>query len=345
MPRSASRPSAGRAQRAEDKGTLFMPSLIDLQTLVYVGNALSRPECVLATSSGRILTCDWRGGIVQIRPDGHQEFIGCPLEPGKSQLLPNGIALLPDGSILAANLSDRGGVWRVTADGGMEPHIVEADGEPLPPANFVAVDRWGRTWITVSTRKQPRSLANRFAADDGFIVMKDEKGSRIVADGFGFTNEVGIDPAGEWLYVNETFGRRLSRLPIRSDGSLGAKEVVVQFGHGTYPDGLAFDGEGAIWITSVISNRIIRVKPGEKPQILLEDSDPDHVQSVEDDFLADRFGPEHFTSSSGRYLTNISSLAFGGPDLRTVYIGSLGGTTIASFRSPIPGHPPVHWDW
>ena len=222
---------------------------------------------------------------------------------------------------------------------------MEVDGEPLLPSNFVAVDRWGRTWITVSTRKQPRSLANRLDADDGFIVMKDERGARIVAEGFGFTNEVGIDRAGEWVYVNETFGRRLSRLRIHSDGTLGAKEVVVQFGHGTYPDGLTFDSEGAIWITSVISNRIIRVKPGEEPQVLLEDSDPEHVQSVEDDFLAGRFGPSHFSSSSGRYLTNVSSLAFGGPDLRTVYIGSLGGTTIASFRSPVAGHPPVHWDW
>ena len=34
---------------------------------------------------------------------------------------------------------------------------------------------------------------------------------------------------------------------------------------------------------------------------------------------------------------------FGGPDLRTVYIGSLLGSTIPCFQSPVPGLPMVHW--
>jgi sugar lactone lactonase YvrE len=46
---------------------------------------------------------------------------------------------------------------------------------------------------------------------DGFIVRVDDAGARIVADGLGYTNEVQLDPSGERLYVNETFGRRLSR--------------------------------------------------------------------------------------------------------------------------------------
>ena len=33
----------------------------------------------------------------------------------------------------------------------------------------------------------------------------------------------------------------------------------------------------------------------------------------------------------------------GGNDLRTVYLGSLRGTTIPSFRSPVAGLPMVHW--
>jgi hypothetical protein len=39
----------------------------------------------------------------------------------------------------------------------------------------------------------------------------------------------------------------------------------------------------------------------------------------------------------------MASVTFGGPDLRTVYIGSLKGTRIPYFRSPIAGLPMVHW--
>ena len=40
----------------------------------------------------------------------------------------------------------------------------------------------------------------------------------------------------------------------------------------------------------------------------------------------------------------MASVTFGGPDLRTVYIGSLKGKRIPYFRSPIPGLPMVHWN-
>jgi hypothetical protein len=38
-----------------------------------------------------------------------------------------------------------------------------------------------------------------------------------------------------------------------------------------------------------------------------------------------------------------ASVTFGGSDLQTVYLGSLMGTTIPSFRSPVPGLPLPHW--
>jgi hypothetical protein len=38
-----------------------------------------------------------------------------------------------------------------------------------------------------------------------------------------------------------------------------------------------------------------------------------------------------------------ASVTFGGPDLRNVYIGSLRGTRIPWFRSPVAGLPMAHW--
>jgi len=39
----------------------------------------------------------------------------------------------------------------------------------------------------------------------------------------------------------------------------------------------------------------------------------------------------------------MASVTFGAPDLRTVYLGSLMGSRLPAFRSPVPGLPLTHW--
>jgi hypothetical protein len=39
----------------------------------------------------------------------------------------------------------------------------------------------------------------------------------------------------------------------------------------------------------------------------------------------------------------MASITFGGPDLKTAYIGSLRATSIPYFTSPVAGLPRVHW--
>jgi sugar lactone lactonase YvrE len=221
--------------------------------------------------------------------------------------------------------------------------VLRADGIDLPPTNFVHEDALGRVWITVSTRKTPRAAAYRADVADGFIVLCDARGARIVAEGLGYTNEALPSPDGRYLYVNETFARRLTRFRIAAGGALEGRETVTGFGAGTFPDGLAFDAEGGVWITSIVSNRVIRVAPDGSQQLMLEDSDPPHLAWVEQAFQAGEMGRPHLDGIKSRRLKNISSLAFGGPDLRTAYLGCLLGDTLAVFRSPIAGAPPVHW--
>ena len=225
------------------------------------GHGLSRPECVLATASGDLYTADWRGGVAILAADGSQTLIGGSLPDGRP-LRPNGIALERDGAFLLADLGDtEGGVFRLRRDGTVTPVVVDVDGMRLPPTNFVLVDAQLRLWITVSTRRVPRALGYRRDVADGFVVLVDERGARIVADGLGYTNEVAIDPDGGYLYVNETFARRTSRFAIRADGALGPRETFTEYGEGTFPDGLAFDEEGFLWVVSIVSNRVLRVAP------------------------------------------------------------------------------------
>jgi sugar lactone lactonase YvrE len=320
-----------------------MLPIISLDALAFHGRGLVRPECVLATRSGSLFTADWRGGVARIGANATQSLYTGTL-PGGRPLRPNGVSLRPDGSFLLADLGDTvGGVFQLLTDGEVRPLVERVDGIELPPTNFVFEDAQDRIWITVSTRHVPRAAAYRADVADGFIVLVDGRGARVVAEGLGFTNEAMISPDGRWLYVNETFARRLSRFRIDIDGSLGARETVTTFGHGTYPDGLAFDSEGHVWITSIISNRVLRVAPDGAPTVVLEDADPAHVQWCEDAYLAGMLGRPHLDHAAGRVLRNISSLAFGGADLRTAYLGCLLGDSIASFKAPVAGHPPLHW--
>jgi hypothetical protein len=317
-----------------------------LDMIQWVGHDLHRPESVIATQAGDVYTADWRGGVAHIAPDGTQSlYLGFPID-GEA-LKPNGIALLSDGSFLLAHLgAESGGIFRLHRDGRTEPLLRKVDGKDLPPSNFVVEDGQGRFWITVSTRLSPRSLGYRKSCDDGFVVMMDkngERGARIVADGLGYTNECALDPSGQWLYVNETFARRLSKFAIRQDGSLGPKQVVTEFGAGIFPDGLSFDCEGHVWVVSIVSNSVIRVAPDGHQTIWMRDADADHLAWVEAAYQANTMGRPHLDGVKSKVLQNVSSLAFGGSDLQTGYLGCLLGSRLAALRMPVAGHPPVHW--
>lgn len=316
---------------------------VDLDSLQFVGAGLNRPECVLATAAGDLYAGDWRGngGVSRTGPAGDRTFYEA--KSANFQVRPNGIAMLADGSFLLAHLGETGGVYRLHRDGRLAPHLMAVDGVELPPTNFVMVDRAGRTWATISTRFRPRARAYRSDVADGFIVLQDDSGARVVADGIGYTNECAIDPTGDWLYVNETFARRLSRFRLAANGDLGPRETVTEFGAGSFPDGLAFDREGGIWISAVVGNRVIRVAADGRQTVVLEDCEADHVAWAEAAYQAGRLGRPHLDTTKSRVLRNISSLAFGGPDLRTCYLGCLLGDRIATFRSPIAGVEPVHW--
>lgn len=317
---------------------------IDLEDVTAVGHDLHRPECVLATESGDLYMSHRGRGVARIAPGGVQTTLGDAAEVGGHELIPNGIAMLPDGRFLVANIGEAGGIWALDREGRIEPFLQEVDGQPLSAANFVANDSSGAIWITVSTTSSPRFKAYSTEVADGFVALVDAKGARIVADGLAFTNECRIDPDGAHLYVSETFGRRIKRFPLRGN-ALGAGEIFVDLGYGAFPDGCEFDEEGGLWVTSIVSNRLYRVAPDGKPALLLEDSDETFIEEVEAALREGRMGREHFYTVRSRKLKNIASIAFGGPDRRTAYMGSLLGDVLYSFRSPVAGRRPVHWSY
>jgi len=323
--------------------TIVAPGLVPLAALRFTGTDLHRPECVLCAENGDVYAADWRGGVMRIAPDGAQQ-LALGLHPDGGPLQPNGIALASDGTFLVAHLgAAAGGVYRLGPQGSVTPVLTAIDGKPLPPTNYVIEDAAGRLWITVSTWLSPRARGYRGDVADGFVVLVDHRGARIVADGLGYTNELALHPSGRWLWVNETFGRRLSRYAVRDDGTLGPRQTVTTFGTGFFPDGLAFDAEGHAWVVSIVSNRIVRVAPDGTQTPVLEDADTAHVDWVESAFLSGTMGRPHLDRAAGQVLRNISSIAFGGPSLRTAFLGCLLDHRLPTFDSPIAGYPLTHW--
>ena len=313
--------------------------------LSFVSSGLSRPECILCTASAGMFVSHDPVGVLHIAPDGSRKLYGRNDGVSSQQFTPNGIALMPDGRLMIANSGLEGGVWQVDRNGDCRPFLMEVEGRHLYPVNFVLADDKGRLWISVSTRQVPRARAYRRDIADGYIVLWDGKGARIVEEGFGYTNECRLSNDGAWLYVNETFGRRISRLRIAADGSLGKRETFAELGAGDFPDGGTFDALGGYWVTSVVSNRIYRFESDGRPRLMFEDADAGYMAMAEEAYGKEGLTVDILYADAGRTLNHIASIAFGGEDMRTAYLGTLKMDCFPTFRSPVPGTRPAHWDW
>ena len=56
-----------------------------------------------------------------------------------------------------------------------------------------------------------------------------------------------------------------------------------------------------------------------------------------------KMSSELMMATRGTIAPWMASVTFGGPDLKTVYLGSLMGTRIPYFAAPLAGLPMVHW--
>ena len=306
--------------------------------LSEIGSGLNRPECVLATRDGSLYTGDWTLGIARIAPDG-TTVRAVDVDLIERGFRPNGIALLPDGDFLITNMARTGGIWHVSRQGDVSPFATEIAGHALGPTNFVLADG-DRTWITISSTARSHDHFTADANTGQILLVKDGVVS-IAAGGLNWTNEVRVSPDGNHLFVNETFACRTTRFDLATDGTL-SNPFRLTFPKDTYPDGMAFDSEGGLWITSVISNRLIRVAPDLTWTVLLDDPDP-ALTDIESDYARGRLTWDQISRSKGARLSNLSSIAFGGPDLKTIYLGGLGHNTIRVLRSSVEGFPMSHW--
>ncbi|MFH1480512.1 MAG: SMP-30/gluconolactonase/LRE family protein [Pseudomonadota bacterium] len=328
---------------------------VDPAHIRFIGHDLQRPECILAEPDGTLWSADARGGVVRIAPNGDQEIITQSFDSTFEKAsddanrftvgtLPNGLALAENGDILISNFGTD--VLEVMSRDGKTRLLYDnIDGQPIGKVNFVLRDSRNRVWLTISTRIKNWMKAISPNIADGYIALADEKGLRMVAEGFRFTNEIRLDANEEYLYIVETTGQCISRMKVGPDGSLTHREVFgpSKLGRFGFPDGIAFDAFGNLWGTLVMADQIFAITPEGDFQVILDDTNEEAGMALEQAFQEDQATPDDMLMAGGTIAPWFASVTFGGPDLKTVYIGSLRGTHIPYFRSPVAGLPMVHW--
>lgn len=285
---------------------------IDLSRVKTIGSGLLRPEGVMALDDGSLYTADGRGRCSCIDKNGRTSFIG------SLGGMPNGICIDRKGNCIIANIGN-GEVQSLSPDGRHVVMMTEAEGKRMSSPNFPFIDSRDRLWVSNSTYLPNIEDALRSPVPDGCVILITNEAPRIVAESICFANGVALDPGEKFLYVAETMKRRVLRYPINHDRSLGKQEVYGPefLGRLGFPDGIAFDEAGNLWVAFPIWNAIGYINPVGELELVLED-------------------PER------RVLQRPANICFGGEKRRTAFIGSLEGTNIPYFEVPYPGMRLIH---
>ena len=195
------------------------------------------------------------------------------------------IALRRQGGFIAGM---RSGLWLLDEDG----RKLERIANPQPDStisrfNDGRADPWGRFWAGTihEPRDRPAAILCRVDTD---LSCTQVAGDIMVSNGLAFS------PDRAWMYHSDTPAHVIYRYPLDADGTPGPRKVFHQFPHGNgRPDGAAVDADGFYWSALYEGGRVVRLSPA--GEIVAEYPVPARCPTM---------------------------CAFGGPELRTLYVTS-----------------------
>ena len=157
--------------------------------------------------------------------------------------------------------------------------------------NDLTVDARGRLYVGSLAFVASES---RDVDKPGQLFCIDLDGSaRVVAEGVLLTNGLGFSPDGSFLYHADTLRSTVFVYDVHDDGSLGPKRPFVHADDDGHPDGLAVDVAGNVWVALPHTGRVGCFDPSGT-----------RTASIQID------------------VPMVTSLTFGGDDLRDLYIVS-----------------------
>lgn len=210
----------------------------------------------------------------------------------------NGIALDPKGHIVLCAHGDRE-VIRLEADGKRTVLATGYQGVRFFHPNEMAIKSDGAIYITDVRRERANSRDRNVPS--GVFVIKDATVALGIA---GQSHGVAFSPDEKFLYVSSYGSQAIMRYTVRPDDSLSAGQVFIDMaGQKGAPNGMAVDREGNVY-------------SGGPGGLWIMDSSGKHIGSIPLPAIA-------------------AGLAFGGPDLKTLYI--LDSRNLLQLRVRVPG--------
>lgn len=181
--------------------------------------------------------------------------------------------------------------------------------------NDLCVDAAGR--IYVGSVAFVAMDADRADKPPGKLHLIDTDGrARIVGHDVLLSNGLGFSPDGKQLYHSDSLRNAVFVYAVLDNGDLGEKRLFTETAGGL-PDGLAVDAEGTVWVALAGGARVAGYAPGGREVASIAVPEP-----------------------------MVTSLCFGGNDLRDLYIvtGSEGAASdragsIHRTRVDVPGLP------
>jgi sugar lactone lactonase YvrE len=240
---------------------------------------------------------------------------------------PEGIAVHPDGSVWCG--TGTGEILRIEADGSRAKQMGTTGGFVLgldfdPAGNLYACDmkHCDVFRLEASTGKLERFATgfripnvpvvdvhrNVLYVSDSYAYdgpgpgiwrfdLATGKGGLWYEEPLGFANGLAITRDGRHLFVAESGGRCVRRIPIEADGRPGKIEPWVA-DVARVPDGLGWDAHDNLLIACYEPSRLYRVRPDRSLELLIDDPDARvlcHPANVA------RRGNTLFTSNLGRW--------------------------------------------
>jgi gluconolactonase len=263
-------------------------------------NDLNHPEGVATGRDGTVYAGGEAGEVYRISPDGSK--VETIASTGGFCL---GVTLDQAGSIIVCDLKKRA-LLRVSQSGCVELVLDSVAGRPLVSPNFSVFDSRGNLYFSDS---------GEWKRDNGVIYRLSCEGeAKVFAPGpFYFANGLALDAGEKYLYVVESNLDRVIRIAIKPDGSAGITELHAE-GIARVPDGLAFDAEGSLYVTTYANNCIYRVTPQRRLELISRD----------DETLA---------------LCQPTNCAFGGPNFDQLLVANLGRDHLSVLDLKIKGQP------